>query len=124
HLKFSINKKQKIHTSQEDLEQNKTDLTDEINKNIASFKINDDLTFKNSEKWSLDISSMRNYNVGNFIFVAVSCIDVEKDMKKKEKKDKADMKYMINVEVQTKENNYKTPQENIIMNVPDKRTAI
>ncbi|CAI2193676.1 3485_t:CDS:2, partial [Funneliformis geosporum] len=117
HLKFSINKKQKIHTSQEDLEQNKTDLTDEINKNIASFKINDDLTFKNSE-------NMRNYNVGNFIFVAVSCIDVEKDMKKKEKKDKADMKYMINVEVQTKENNYKTPQENIIMNVPDKRTAI
>ncbi|CAG8589212.1 6855_t:CDS:1 [Funneliformis mosseae] len=96
-------KKQKTHTSQEDLEQNETDVTDVINKTITSFKINYDLTFNNfgnlrersdnvpieenkKFRWSLDISSIRKYRVGSFIFVAVSRIDVEKDMKKKKGK--------------------------------------
>ncbi|CAI2171840.1 19309_t:CDS:10 [Funneliformis geosporum] len=97
--KFSINKKQKIHTSQEGLEQNKTDLTHEINKTIATFKINDDLTFKkfgtvhdqsdivplknnNQFRWSLDISSMRKYHVEYIVNVpdkrtAIYCLKLD-----------------------------------------------
>ncbi|CAI2167596.1 17996_t:CDS:2 [Funneliformis geosporum] len=117
------------------IKQNETEV---VNKTITSLKINDDLTFKEFGKildqsdtitvedndqfrWSLDISSKINYHIENFIFVAVSHIDVANDMKKK---DKTDMEYKkINVEMQMNKISYDTPKGNIIT-VPDKRTAI
>jgi hypothetical protein len=61
---------------------------------IAYFKINPDFTISNNDssseegilekklfRWSLDISNIQKYQNEYFIFVAVSRIDVDEDMK-------------------------------------------
>jgi hypothetical protein len=107
HRQYKFKEKVDATTSEQNLN-NQND--EEINKTIAYFEINENLDIvkfydpqkidpqkiiretsvdvdddtDNRYRWGLDISNVQNYQEDKyFIFIAVSCIDVDKDMKGK-----------------------------------------
>ncbi|CAB5188206.1 unnamed protein product [Rhizophagus irregularis] len=108
HRQFRLSKEKT--TSAQHNSNNQNDDKEEITKTIARFKINENLEIDKFDKgdksliretnssannsndtdnmyrWSLDISNVQNYQDKYFIFVAVSRIDVNEDMKGKDTK--------------------------------------
>ncbi|CAB4389950.1 unnamed protein product [Rhizophagus irregularis] len=108
HRQFRLSKEKT--TSAQHNSNNQNDDKEEITKTIARFKINENLEIDKFDKgdksliretnssannsndadnmyrWSLDISNVQNYQDKYFIFVAVSHIDVNEDMKGKDTK--------------------------------------